>query len=180
LTERKKKLVLEEDVEVKDEDELVEEEPEADDGKLPRDSASIPHDLDYEKMARDGAEGAEEKKATRVTVMHLGETSPVCDYFVLASGKTRLQTRAIANSIDDKLNYVPFRRLRQGYQTGSWILLDYGNVVFHVFLDREREYYDLEGLYAKAPVVYMSTDDEVTPSPASPPKRRGRTSRSAD
>lgn len=115
--------------------------------------------LDYETVARRGAEAAEDKKATRVTVLHLGDASPVSDYFVLASGKTRIQTRAIANAVDEALKDLPTRRTRQGYQAGNWILLDYGAVVFHIFLEREREFYDLEGLYAKAPVIYASTGE---------------------
>lgn len=120
---------------------------------------SPPAAIDYEIVARRGAEAAEDKKATRVTVMHLGDASPVSDYFVLASGKTRIQTRAIANAVDEALKDLPTRRTRQGYQAGNWILLDYGGVVFHIFLEREREFYDLEGLYAKAPVIYTSTGD---------------------
>lgn len=112
--------------------------------------------LDFEAIARRGAEGAEDKKASQVMIINLGESSPVCDYFVLASGKTRIQTKAIANAIDEKLKDVPVRRHRQGYRAGGWILLDYGGVVFHVFLEREREYYDLEGLWSKAPVIYKS------------------------
>lgn len=142
------------DEELLDEEEVLDEED-----NEPRDPEAPLPNLDYERMARVGAEGAEEKKATRVTIMHLGETSPVCDYFVLASGKTRIQTRAIANAIDAKLKDVPLRRHRQGYQAGNWILLDYGGVVFHIFLERERDYYDLEGLWAKSPVIYVSEAD---------------------
>lgn len=105
-------------------------------------------------VARRGAEAAEEKKAENVLILDLNGVSPVCDYFVIASGKTRLQTRAIANAIDEKLKDVWRNRRRQGYRTGSWILLDYGAIVFHVLLDRERDYYNLEGLWSGAPVVY--------------------------
>lgn len=117
--------------------------------------------IDFEAVARHGAEAAEGKKATRVIVMHLGDTSPVSDYFVLVSGKTRIQTRAIANGIDEALKDLPVPRTRQGYQAGNWVLLDYGGVVFHIFLEREREYYNLEGLYAKAPVIYASDGDRA-------------------
>ena len=140
-----------------EDDELLEEE--AEEEAVPRDPDAVLPDLDYERIARTGADAAEDKKATRVTIMHLGETSPVCDYFVLASGKTRIQTRAIANAIDEKLKDVPVRRQRQGYHAGNWILLDYGGVVFHIFLERERDYYDLEGLWSKSPVIYASQNE---------------------
>jgi ribosome-associated protein len=145
-------LTSEDPEEILDEEVL---EAEEDDEEGRDREAPIPN-LDYERLARVGAEAAEEKKASKVTIMHLGATSPVCDYFVLASGKTRIQTRAIANAIDEKLKDVPVRRHRQGYHAGNWILLDYGGVVFHVFLEREREYYDLEGLWSKSPVIYVS------------------------
>ncbi len=116
------------------------------------------HELDYERVARIGAEAAESKKATDVMLLDLRGASSVCDYFVLASGQTRLQTRAIANAIDEKLKEHRFPRHRQGYRAGGWILLDYGAVVFHIFLEREREYYDLEGLWQQAPVIYRSED----------------------
>jgi len=118
----------------------------------------IEPDVDFLPIARRGADAAEDKKASDVMILDLGALSPVCDYFVLCSGKTRLQTRAIANSIDEKLKDVGARRRRQGYRSGGWILLDYGSVVFHVFLDREREYYNLEGLWSQAPVVYRGEE----------------------
>ncbi len=113
--------------------------------------------IDFEALARQGAEAAEAKKASRVTILHLAELSPIADYFVICSGATRLQTRAIANAIDEQCKSAPVRRRRQGYQSGNWILLDYGSVVFHVFVERDREYYDLEGLWSKAPVLYRGT-----------------------
>lgn len=119
-------------------------------------NAVSPPAVDFEAVARMGAEAAEDKKASHVLVLNLGDFSSITDYFVLASGKTRLQTRAIANAIDENLKSVPIRRRRQGYRAGGWILLDYGGVVFHVFLERERDYYDLEGLWSTAPIVYRS------------------------
>lgn len=119
-------------------------------------AAPIPSDVDFADVARRGADAAEDKKATDIVILDIHEMSPVCDYFVLASGRTRLQTRAIANAIDEKLKEWKVKRRRQGYRSGGWILLDYGGVVFHIFLDREREYYDLEGLWSDAGVAYKS------------------------
>lgn len=117
-------------------------------------SDTVAAEVDYEQVARRGAEAAEDKKATDVMILGLHELSPSCDYFVLASGRTKIQVRAIANAIDDRLKDVPVRRKRQGYRSAGWVLLDYGTVIFHVFLDREREYYDLEGRWSEAEVIY--------------------------
>ena len=115
--------------------------------------------IDFEAVARAGAEAAESKKAGRVMILDLQGHSEVSDYFVLADGATRIQTRAIANAIDDALGKMGLQRRRQGYQSGGWILLDYGGVVFHVFLERERDYYNLESLWSQARVVYRGETD---------------------
>jgi len=78
--------------------------------------------------------------------------SNVCDYFVIASGSSTTQVRAIADHIrvilrarDQKLYHA------EGEREGSWLLLDYGDVVAHIFLEPTRKYYDLERLWADAP-----------------------------
>jgi ribosome-associated protein len=109
---------------------------------------------DFEAMARQSALVAEDKKATDVLILDMREQSPISDFFVLASVKTRLQARAVANAIDESLDTFEIPRRRQGYSSGSWILMDYGGVVVHIFLEREREYYNLEGLWHQAPVIY--------------------------
>lgn len=106
-------------------------------------------------LAKAGVEAGENKKATDNRLLDMRELSPFVDYFALMSGTTRIQTRAIANAIEEKLK-ADFGRLgnKQGYAGGNWILLDYGDVVFHIFLDQERRFYNLEHLWRDAPVVY--------------------------
>lgn len=116
--------------------------------------ATVRRDVDFARVARIGAEAAEGKKAGRLVVLDMQGHSEVSDFFVLADGKTRLQTRAIANAIDEALDEIGLKRRRQGYQAGGWVLLDYGGVVFHIFLERERDYYNLEGLWSQARVIY--------------------------
>jgi ribosome-associated protein len=102
-------------------------------------------------------DAAESKKSTDNKLLDLQELSPFCDFFSLCSGMTRIQTRAIANAIEERLKN-DFGRLgqRQGYRGGNWIVLDYGDVVFHVFLEAERRFYNLEELWKDARVVYSN------------------------
>ena len=109
-------------------------------------------------MAKAGMDAAETVKSTENRILDLRESTLGSDYFVLASGQTRVQTRAIINNIEERLK-KEFGRLgvRQGYRGGNWILLDYGDVIFHVFLEQERRYYNLEQRWQDAPVVYDSS-----------------------
>lgn len=99
---------------------------------------------------------AEDKLGKDILIKDLSEVSVLCDYFVIVSAPTRLQTRDIAHAIEGDLakQNIPTKRI-QGMREGSWILMDYGNVVVHVFLQAERDFYDLEGLWRQAPGVAM-------------------------
>lgn len=109
-------------------------------------------------IARLAAETAEDKLGKDVLILDLGSVSIVCDYFVLTSAPTRIQTRDIARAIEEKLAEHDVQGKRtQGYREGAWILMDYGTVVVHIFLQQERDFYDLEGLWREAPVVYDSS-----------------------
>ncbi len=80
------------------------------------------------------------------------KVSSVCDYFVIASGSSTTQVRAIADHIADMLEEKKARvRHIEGMREASWILLDCGNVVAHIFLEETRRFYDLERLWGGAP-----------------------------
>lgn len=85
-------------------------------------------------------------------MLDLREMTPVFDYFVVATGSSRRQLHAISEEIDNVLErQLGDRRLGiEGYQDSHWILLDYGDVVVHLFDEATRRYYDLEGLWAGA------------------------------
>ncbi|HZK24242.1 MAG TPA: ribosome silencing factor [Oscillospiraceae bacterium] len=97
---------------------------------------------------------AEDKKAVDLTILDIGKVSFVADYFVIATGTTKTQVHAIADSIMEKLKESDDALLhREGYQEGLWILLDYGSVVVHIFQPEQRNFYHLERLWAHAPKV---------------------------
>jgi len=97
---------------------------------------------------------AEEKKGFDILVLEVGRLTAVCDYFVILSGRSTVQVKAIAEHIQDKLmeRGVPVLR-REGFREGFWVLLDYGDIVVHVFREEEREFYGLERLWRDAPII---------------------------
>jgi ribosome-associated protein len=105
-------------------------------------------------------QGADEKKALSPVILDMKNLTIVADYFLIASGRTAIAVRAIAEGISDRLaadaQLLP--KGREGYEDAHWILLDYGAVVVHVFLEQDREYYNLERLWADAPRVEMEAD----------------------
>ena len=97
-----------------------------------------------------------EKKAYNVVVMEVTEQSSLGDYFVICSGRSDTQVQAIAQSIEENLGRLGMRpRAIEGYSRAHWILIDYGDVIVHVFLDSARSFYDLERLWARAPRVAL-------------------------
>lgn len=82
------------------------------------------------------------------------ELTLVCDYMLLASGESSPQIRAIADHVKDRLAAAGFIQLRrEGYAVGRWVLLDYGDLLVHVFHPHERSFYALERLWGDAPVL---------------------------
>ncbi len=93
-----------------------------------------------------------EKKAYDLVVLDVGELTSLADYFVICTGRSDTQVQAIAQSVDESLSKMGRHPLsREGFSTGHWTLLDYGDVIVHVFFEPVREYYNLEKLWAHAP-----------------------------
>ncbi|MEG6614861.1 ribosome silencing factor [Peptococcaceae bacterium 1198_IL3148] len=115
--------------------------------------------LSIQQMADLAYNAAGEKKAKDITVLDLSKISAMCDYFVICSGGSGPQVKAIAENIEEKLSEQGIEPLRrEGLREGSWILLDYGDIVVHVFKEEEREFYKLEKLWGDAPVVEVSSE----------------------
>jgi len=113
--------------------------------------------LESIEIAKIAAQTAHEVKAENVLLLDVRELTTVCDYFVVASAPTRIQTKDIAKKMEDALSDAGVKRIRiQGREDASWILIDYGMVVLHVFLTQEREFYDLEGRWSEAKILFDS------------------------
>ncbi len=110
-------------------------------------------DLSRQK-ALDCARAAIDKKAENVRILDLSNLSGFTDYFVIVSGMSDRQVQAISDSIENAMSTHGHELLSsEGYADGRWVLLDFGDVIVHVFLDALREYYDLENLWQDAPRV---------------------------
>jgi ribosome-associated protein len=96
-------------------------------------------------------EAAQDKQAVDVTVLKLSGTVAFAEYFLLCSGESTPQIRAIAEAVEDQLQQHGVRVAhREGKMDSEWVLLDYGGFIVHVFSPRAREYYDLERLWRSA------------------------------
>jgi len=95
-----------------------------------------------------------EKKALNPVLLELKEITSFTDYFLLLSGKSDRQVQAIAQAIEEALKKKGVRPLGQeGTLGGKWVLMDYEDVVVHIFLEPVRKFYDLEGLWVDAPRI---------------------------
>ncbi|MBC7692130.1 MAG: ribosome silencing factor [Methylotenera sp.] len=102
------------------------------------------------------ARAAIDKKAENMKVLDLSGISGFTDYFVICSGMSDRQVQAIADSVESSMNCELLSA--EGYADGRWVLMDFGDVVVHVFLDALREYYDLENLWTDAPRVKIPSE----------------------
>lgn len=108
--------------------------------------------MDTRQLVKVILKAASDKKATRLVVQDLSKKSDICEYQVICSGSNDRQTQAICAAIEhmtrEKSGAKPLAI--EGKQTGHWILLDYGSVIVHVFLEEIRDYYALEELWPDA------------------------------
>lgn len=96
-------------------------------------------------------EASAKRKGERVVALDLRGSSSVADYFLVMSGRSNRQVSAIAQAIEDFLRDRKIRPLGvEGMKEGQWVLMDYGDVVVHIFHDPVRSFYDIEGLWADA------------------------------
>ena len=109
------------------------------------------------EVALMAARAAEVRKAIDVMVMEVRDLTVVADYFVLASGRTPTQVKALAEHVEEELARAGVRvGHREGYERGRWILLDFGDVIVHLMCEQERAFYSLERLWGDAPVVFTA------------------------
>ncbi len=100
----------------------------------------------------------EERKAEDIVLLDLRPDTVIADFFVLANGNSDRQLRALADYVreDVKENHKRLPVSTEGTPESGWVLLDYGDVIVHLFSEDQRDYYDLEGLWSKAGQVILS------------------------
>jgi ribosome-associated protein len=105
-----------------------------------------------EGLALSMAQAADDRKGGEIAILRVGEVTYLTDYFVIVTGYSKAQVRAISQAIEQKVEMEWQRRpLRtEGVAESSWILQDYGEVIVHILLPQEREFYNLEAFWGHA------------------------------
>ncbi|CRZ34396.1 ribosome-associated protein [Herbinix hemicellulosilytica] len=99
-------------------------------------------------------EALDEKKGEEITIIDIKDISIIADYFIIASGSNALQVDALMNSVLEKLGKNGYEPLRiEGIRSASWILMDYGDVIVHVFSKEDRLFYNLERIWRDGKTV---------------------------
>ncbi len=93
-----------------------------------------------------------DKKAQDVVLLEISKVVTYADYFLICSGRSIIQVKAIVNAVEEYLKSQGVRPLHiEGYSEGRWVLLDYDELIVHVFLEEARNFYDLERLWRDVP-----------------------------
>lgn len=110
------------------------------------------------EMAIIAAKALDEKKGKEISAIEITDLTTIADYFVIASGTSNTQINALCGAVEKALNEQagedPLRR--EGYRDGTWVLLDYGSIVIHIFSQEAREFYSLERLWNDGKPVDLS------------------------
>lgn len=100
------------------------------------------------KMTKIAFDALEDKKAEDIRIIDISGVSVLADYFIIANGNNENQVRALVDNVQAELFKVGYEAKQvEGYRTGNWILLDYGDIIVHVFSKEDRLFYDLERIW---------------------------------
>ena len=109
---------------------------------------------DTVQRVREAVSAADDRKAVDLKVLRLQEVTDFTDYFLLCSGTSERQVQAIADAVQERLREARVRPLHvEGYNRAQWVLIDYGDLVVHIFQEEPRRFYSLERLWGDAPDV---------------------------
>jgi len=105
--------------------------------------------LESRELAEKSVSILEEKKAKDLNIIDIREISILADYFVICSGTSTTHIKTLADEVEEKMLEAGIELLhKEGYNSARWILLDYGEVVVHIFHEEDRQFYNLERLWA--------------------------------
>lgn len=118
-------------------------------------------DKKAKEMARLAYKALEDKKAEDIRVINIEKVSVLADYFLIASGMNKNQVQAMADNVDEMLHKAGYpSKQMEGYQTANWILMDYGDIIVHVFDRENRLFYDLERIWRDGESISLEELDE--------------------
>ncbi|MDD6492756.1 MAG: ribosome silencing factor [Firmicutes bacterium] len=106
------------------------------------------------EMAKLAIEALEDKKAEDIRVIDISQVSVLADYFIIANGSNRSQIQALSDSVEEKLGRAgyPLKQM-EGYENANWVLLDFGDIMVHIFDHENRLFYDLERIWRDGRIV---------------------------
>ncbi|WP_418461965.1 ribosome silencing factor [Frisingicoccus sp.] len=100
------------------------------------------------KMTSLAIKALEDKKGNDIRVIDIQDVSIIADYFIIASGSNRNQVQTMADNVEDVLGRAGYEpRQTEGYGTATWILMDYNDIIVHIFSEEDRLFYDLERIW---------------------------------
>lgn len=115
-------------------------------------------EMNAREAARMAIQALENKKAEDIRVIDISEVSVIADYFIIASGSNRNQIQTLCDNVQETLGRAGYlQRQTEGYQTANWILMDFGDVIVHIFDRENRRLYDLERIWRDG--KQMEVDD---------------------
>lgn len=106
------------------------------------------------EMAKLAYKALDEKKGEDIKVIDISEISVLADYFIIANGTNANQVNALVDSVEEELSKAGYDvKQREGYGLGNWVLLDFGDIIVHVFDKENRLFYDLERIWGDGKVI---------------------------
>lgn len=109
------------------------------------------------EMARIAYHALEDKKGEDIKIIDIGTVSVLADYFLIANGSNESQVRAMVDSVEEELAKAGYQLKQvEGYGTGKWVLLDFGDIIVHVFDKENRLFYDLERIWRDGRAVSLN------------------------
>ena len=107
-------------------------------------------------MIKNTVDALEDKKGEDIKIIDISEVSSIADFFVLASGSNRSQVQAMADYVEEKMHKAGFHLKQiEGYDGAGWILMDFADIVVHIFDRENRDFYDLERIWKDGKIVNL-------------------------
>lgn len=113
-------------------------------------------DKKAKEMAKLAYQALEDKKAEDIRVINIEKVSVLADYFLIATGMNKNQVQAMADNVDEALHKAGYpAKQTEGYQSANWILMDFGDIIVHVFDRENRLFYDLERIWRDGETISL-------------------------
>ena len=111
------------------------------------------------EMANKAIELLKDKKAKDIRLLDIHELSTISDYFIIGTGNSTTQVQAMSDELEEKMDLAGYEmHHKEGFRNGRWILLDFGNIIVHLFHDEERKFYNLERLWVDAKSILVDNE----------------------